>query len=157
MPVSANTEDIFFVSDVCCFQISLEYPYQWFKWRVSSTYVDNYFMLQSKMNKNSEKVKRGIFPAWPCSVNGSADKHGEVETWVCSNVLWNPWDSEMEPDFRCRCIRERLIDWLIEMKPAADNVLNIQFSKSDIRALPVSKLSAAPVMHGWIPARGGGL
>ena len=29
------------------------------------------------------------------------------------------------------------------------------FSKSDIRALPVSNLSAAPVMHGCIPARGG--
>ena len=30
-----------------------------------------------------------------------------------------------------------------------------QFSKSDIRALPVSNLSAAPVMHGCIPASGG--
>ena len=29
------------------------------------------------------------------------------------------------------------------------------FSKSDIRALPVSNLSAAPVMHGCIPASGG--
>ena len=30
-----------------------------------------------------------------------------------------------------------------------------RFLKSDIRALPVSNLSAAPVMHGCIPARGG--
>ena len=29
------------------------------------------------------------------------------------------------------------------------------FSKSDIRALPVSNLSAAPLMHGCIPVRGG--
>ena len=29
------------------------------------------------------------------------------------------------------------------------------FSKSDIRALPVSNLSAAPVMYGCIPAREG--
>ena len=28
------------------------------------------------------------------------------------------------------------------------------FSKSDIRALPVSNLSAAPVMHNCIPVRG---
>ena len=32
---------------------------------------------------------------------------------------------------------------------------NSAFSKSDIRALPVSNLSAAPVMHGCIPASGG--
>ena len=31
----------------------------------------------------------------------------------------------------------------------------ISFSKSDILAWPVSNLSAAPVMHGCIPARGG--
>ena len=31
----------------------------------------------------------------------------------------------------------------------------LAFSKSDIRALHVSNLSAAPVMHGCIPARGG--
>ena len=33
----------------------------------------------------------------------------------------------------------------------------VQFSNSDIRALPVSNLSAAPVMHGCIPASGGAL
>ena len=30
-----------------------------------------------------------------------------------------------------------------------------RFSKLDIRALPVSNLSAAPVMHGCLPVRGG--
>ena len=70
-----------------------------------------------------------------------------IEINTLGNQLNKKW-TYTTISFHHYTLSQKLCDWLIlDTQPL--------LSKSDIRALPVSNLSAAPVMHGCIPASGG--